>query len=206
MPLSEKYVATFAAGRCYHVFSQSNGNDTLFSSDEEHRLFLDKMEKHIKPVASLLAYCLMPDHLHLLVRVSDSIESAETAVPEAFRMAFKEFAQKVNFMRERGGNLFRKKFRRIRVPCDSHAMSLAHYLHYNPAHHGLVEDWREWPWSSYHAAIGEDASGPVDVEGLLDLFGGRGRFDSFHEMRGEYRSIDEYLIEPGMKRKRKSPA
>jgi REP element-mobilizing transposase RayT len=167
--------------------------EKLFADDDEYLLFLDKLSQHLEKV-KVCAYCLIPNHFHLLLFVPDDIPEPATAVPEMLRQAFKEYAQAVNFRRGRSGNLMRKPFRRIHVDTEAYAMSLIHYIHYNPTHHGITADWREWRWSSW-AQLDGTATGIVDKNAALDIFGGVDKLRQVHDMLSDYRSVREFLIE-----------
>src|SRR5690606_5735657 len=56
----------------YHIYNHANGNENLFRERENYRFFLQQYQKHITPVADTLAYCLMPNHFHLLVRIKEA--------------------------------------------------------------------------------------------------------------------------------------
>ncbi|MGB4776434.1 MAG: hypothetical protein WBP45_14755, partial [Daejeonella sp.] len=53
----------------YHIYNHANGQDNLFLTPENYRFFLQQYTKHIYPVAHTLAYCLLPNHFHLLIRI-----------------------------------------------------------------------------------------------------------------------------------------
>lgn len=59
----------FANGHIYHVFNRGNYSQTLFFSSGDYLLFLSKIEEYIKPHASVLSWCLMPNHFDLMIRV-----------------------------------------------------------------------------------------------------------------------------------------
>lgn len=63
-------------GLTYHIYTHANGSENLFRNDENFRYFLKRYKEFIPGVADTLAYCLMPNHLHLLVRVKDEKELA----------------------------------------------------------------------------------------------------------------------------------
>ena len=65
---------TFEPGRMYHIWTHANGSENLFRSDENCDYFMNKYTHYIQPVANTFAYCLMPNHLHLMVRVKDAEE------------------------------------------------------------------------------------------------------------------------------------
>ena len=53
----------------YHLFSRANGNELLFLNDNNYQFFLDRFQKHTVPVANTLAFCLLPNHFHILVQI-----------------------------------------------------------------------------------------------------------------------------------------
>lgn len=58
-------------GFYYHIYNHANGRENLFCSDENYRFFISRYKKHIAPIADIFAYCLMPNHIHFLVRVKE---------------------------------------------------------------------------------------------------------------------------------------
>lgn len=61
-------------GTFYHIYNHANGFENLFQSDENYRFFLQQWNKYIEPVAELYAYCLMPNHFHVLIRTKNEEE------------------------------------------------------------------------------------------------------------------------------------
>ena len=55
--------------QCYHIFNHANGFENLFVDEENYRFFLEKYKKHISPIAETYAYCLLPNHFHLVIRI-----------------------------------------------------------------------------------------------------------------------------------------
>jgi REP element-mobilizing transposase RayT len=53
----------------YHIFNHANGYENIFTEDENYRFFLDKYNQYILPIAETYAYCLLPNHFHLVVRI-----------------------------------------------------------------------------------------------------------------------------------------
>ncbi len=60
----------FAEGHIYHVYNWGNNSQTVFFTQENCLFFLDKLRKHILPHADILAWCLMPNHFHLMISVN----------------------------------------------------------------------------------------------------------------------------------------
>ena len=65
------------AGKTYHIYTHANGSENLFQTDENFRYFLKRYQEYIPPVADTLAWCLMPNHLHLLVQIKNEKDLAK---------------------------------------------------------------------------------------------------------------------------------
>jgi hypothetical protein len=53
----------------YHIFNHANGFENIFVEEENYRFFLEKYQEYISPIAETYAYCLLPNHFHLVVRI-----------------------------------------------------------------------------------------------------------------------------------------
>ena len=87
---------------------------------------------------------------------------------------------------KRTGPLFESPFERKPVDNDSYITSMIYYCHYNPQLHGFVEDFREWPFTSYHDILA-DNNNIVSSQKVLDWFGGKAAFEKAHQRR--YRKV-----------------
>src|SRR3972149_2465364 len=103
----------------------------------------------------------MRNHFHLLVRlktcrVSETrqvLELDARAVGQQFNNLFNSYAKAINKAYQRTGSLFQKRFGRIEVASDRYFLALINYIHRNPQKHGFVSDFRDYPYSSYHAML-----------------------------------------------------
>jgi REP element-mobilizing transposase RayT len=194
-------------GRFYHIYNRGNNRETIFRSSENYRFFLQRYGHYVEPVAATYAYCLLPNHFHLLVYIRTEEEQLEwqrcqlseswhlsswqpSEPRRAFQKLFISYAMAFNRRYERTGSLFQKPFKRKPVDSDRYFVTLVQYIHRNPELHGLVDDFREWSWSSYGALLSEKPT-RVERAEVLDWYGGRTEFEDAHA--GE---MDERLIEP----------
>ena len=144
----------------------------------------------------------MRNHFHLLVKIKSEQEWRATLAPEyrkadavfdpsqRFSNLFNAYAKWFNQAHGRTGSLFEERFKRIEVTTDAYFTNLIFYIHFNPQKHGFVIDFRDWPWSSFAALLGNQPTA-LQRQRALDWFDGRDRFDAFH--RGV---VDECVITP----------
>ncbi len=134
------------------------------------------------------AFCLMRNHFHLLVRIKSEQEWRVKLAPEYQKGKVAFSPSQFNTMNRRTGSLFEERFKRIEVTSDTYFTNLIFYIHFNPQKHGFVNDFREWPWSSFGALRGGMPT-KLQRKNVLDWFEGRDKFGEFH--RG---AVDERKI------------
>jgi hypothetical protein len=115
-------------------------------------------------------------------------ESDSSTIHAAFQSLFGTYAKAINKAYNREGKLFQEHFGRIEVTSDEYFTNLIFYIHFNPQKHGFVNDFRDWPWSSYSAFL---SSRPTKLQRdeVLAWFDGREPLAQFH--RG---AVGEKLI------------
>jgi len=174
----------------YHIYNRGNNRENLFREERNYPYFLKLYAKHIEPVAETFAYCLLKNHFHFLVRIKDPKgfeqhpkgleDPSGVKLPEpsqCFSNLFNAYTKSINKAYERTGSLFEHPFGRIAVTRHAYLMRLVTYIHQNPQKHGFVADFRDWPYSSYHAL--SDPSGP-NRESVLEWFYNREQFANAH--------------------------
>ncbi len=154
------------AGGIYHLYNRGNNRGRLFFDAENYCFFLRQMEKYFLPAQiELLAYCLMPNHYHLLILLHDVNLSA---VMQRFALSYsKAMARRF----QRTGSLFEGPFQSRHVAKYEDVLYLSRYIHLNPVVAGLVSRPEDWEFSSYREYLGL-CSGmlthPERVLGALD--------------------------------------
>ncbi len=166
-------------GHYYHVYNRGNNGENLFIERRNFDYFLALYEKHVAPVADTFAYCLLQNHFHLLIRIKDrenlpgleDLEGLNLRLHLPFSNFFNAYTKSINKAYHRTGSLFQKNFKRIPITSTAYLTRLVIYIHRNPQKHGLTEDFRNWPYSSFSQVLSSQES-LVQKETILDWFGG----------------------------------
>lgn len=171
-------------GVTYHIFNRGVDRERLFRDHEDYVRFLHLYTHHVVPYVDTYAYILMGNHFHLLARIRLYEElpiDLRTRHPsQAFSNLFNAYARYYNRKYGRTGTLFERPFSRVPVRSDEQFHRLVLYIHHNPIHHGFVDDYWQWPYSSFHHYIGVDSSF-VAIDEVVARFQGRANVLEEHE-------------------------
>ena len=184
-------------GQYYHIYNRGNNRETLFRETKNYMYYLNLYAKYIHPIADTYAYCPMSNHFHLLVRLKSSDEQTRTGSVSKLREPSRQFnnlfityAKAFNKVYQRTGALFESPFERKRIENNAYLFHLVTYIHRNPQKHGFVDDFRDWPYSSY-AVIQSTKPTQVSRDTVLNWFGGQRGFEQAHTQ-----DADEAIIAP----------
>lgn len=138
-----------AAGLTYHVTARGTGRMTIYADDADRRQFLSVLgEVAESEDLACHAYCLMPNHYHLVVT------TAHPNLSRAFKQVNGGYAQWWNRRHERVGHVFQGRFWSQVVQQDAYFTTVCRYVVLNPVRAGLFASPGDWPWSSYRATVG----------------------------------------------------
>ncbi len=191
-------------GEYYHIYNRGNNRENLFRQERNYDYFMRLYAKYITPVAFTFAFCLLRNHFHLLVQIHElealrrtrtfaTIDDAQDYVSLQFANLFSTYTKAFNRAYNRTGNLFVRPFKRKRVDSDRYFQQLIIYIHRNPQTHGLVTDFRSWPYSSYSIITSERRT-PVRRDDVLAWFDGPISFVAAHEKAPNEQLINEVLF------------
>ena len=191
---------SFEPSSFYHIYNRGNRGQKTFYAEKNYQYFLQLFGKYLSPYAGLFCYCLMPDHFHLLIKTHSEtdmintwklirpnwkdysqIPSASLIVSDQLRKLFMAYAKAVNKQELKTGSLFQKNVKRRKIEKEEYLLNTVYYIHCNPAHHGLAEDYLHYKWSSYRTLISNRPT-HLERETVLNWFGGRGEFIDFHSL------------------------
>ena len=163
----------------YHVYSRGINRQNVFYTDENYKFFLSKVRRYIGSCSKIIGYCLMPNHFHLLVLITeDSLEPrSNNNEPVSFsnisnfsfglKQTLSSYTKAINSQMDRTGSLFQQNTRRKNTGCggmSSYALWCLHYLHMNPVEAKYVVHPSKWEYSSYNEYFGHVIRPVCDLE------------------------------------------
>lgn len=129
----------------YHVIARGNNRGWLFREDEDFKKFESFLSEYLEKYGVLLFhYCLMDNHIHLLVR-SEPVSSLGRMMHGVQRSYHHYYRRKYTFF----GHLFQGRYRSLPIEKDSYLLECGRYIERNPVRAGLVGDPSAWRYSSY---------------------------------------------------------
>jgi putative transposase len=156
-------------GGIFHVFARGNGRGLIFLDDTDRHRYLRLLgETVMRQRWYALAYCLMDNHVHLL------LETPERNLGEGMQRLHGRYAQRFNRRHDHVGHVFQGRFGSVRVTTDAQMWAVTAYIAANPVSARQARRPDEWPWSSYRATL--TGSGPhwLAAPRLLEHFGALG--------------------------------
>jgi putative transposase len=175
MPYARKDLLTWQKGMYYHIYNRGVSRSTLFREPTNYLFVIEKLQKYsLENLVSVIAYCLMPNHYHLLLRQDG--EKPAGNVPQSI---FNSYSKAYNLKYQHSGTLFEGRFRAKPIRSTGHLLHLCRYIHANPVKDGLVADPADWSWSNYPDFIGERKGSLIDVQFIKTQFGGEQAYKQF---------------------------
>ncbi len=148
----------------HHVTQRGNRRQQTFFNEEDYHSYLGLMAEWCEArQVDIWAYCLMPNHIHLIALPKEK-ESLTLAIGEAHR----RYTRRINFREGWRGHLWQGRFSSF-IMDENHLIACTKYIEMNPVRAGLVQRARDWPWSSAKAHIREQDDLLVKVKPLLDM-------------------------------------
>ena len=148
----------------HHVTQRGNRRLPVFFGDDDRRLYLDLVrEGCLKAQVTCLAWCLMDNHVHLVL-----VPQTQAGLRDALGEAHRRYSRAINFREGWRGYLFQGRFASYPMD-DAHLMAAVRYVENNPVAAKLVAQAEDWPWSSARSHIaGKQVSGDTltDVAAL----------------------------------------
>ena len=178
----------FEPDRYYHVFNRGNNKENIFKEEENYLYFLHLVKKYLTGVCQIYAYCLLPNHFHLLIKIKEIENLPEVyqkgikKIHQPFSNLFNAYTKAINKKYNRTGSLFQEHLHRIKIDTEEYFRELILYIHLNPSMHGVEVDFKNYFYSSFKAYVTDKPSLLMRAEGI-EYFENIDNFNFVHDKR-----------------------
>jgi len=171
----------------YHVMMRGMNREFLFRLDVDKLRFLEIVkEQQATGLIELVAWCLMNNHVHMIVKAK------VTALSKAVKILSLKYSAYYNRGQRRIGPVFGDRFRSENIEDDSYLLGALRYIHMNPVKAQLVNDPASYEWSSFGEYVGESMYIDQGQKAfVLGLFGeNMTSFAKFHAQADDSRYLE----------------
>src|SRR5688500_1303752 len=161
-------------GLLYHVIARGNQRQLTFLAERDYEAYLIRLARYQKRYSvKLYAYCLMPNHVHLLVQTSDA------PLAKFMQGLQQSYSQWFNRIHGTVGHVFQGRYKAIVCDRDEYLLTLIRYIHLNPVRAGLVDNPEAYPHSGHRAYLADDVLSLIDAGAVLSMLGGPAAYRRF---------------------------
>jgi REP element-mobilizing transposase RayT len=179
-----------APGAYFHIYNRGNRKEDIFLEESDFRFFILRLRQYLFPDLkdkarlnllpkdsfSLICYCLMPNHFHLILRQNSDIPTSKLLL-----RVCTSYSRYFNKKYDKVGHIFQDQFKQLMIGNDNYLKWLSCYIHQNPKVAGIVKSLEHYRWSSYNNFIGKEVSNICDKEIILSYFKNNKDFKDFTE-------------------------
>ena len=176
----------FTEGQYYHIYNRGAGRTKIFLVEDNYRYLLQLIQRYYqKYEITIIAYCLMPNHYHFLLR-----QGLGEPISKFINVLFNAYVQALNRQQGRTGTLFEGRFKHICVDDWKYLTHLCRYIHRNPVKAGLVTAPEEWIYSNYRDWVGLRHEILKDQEFINEHFANTQQYIEFiNDVQGEEKNL-----------------
>jgi putative transposase len=179
MHFFEFFSMNFPEPGLYHVYNRGNNKQPIFFENADYLHFVSLCKKHIAYRCQIIAWCLMPNHFHFMIKVNyESLEPVKwggnvmPSISNGFQLLQSNYSKRINHKENRTGSLFQQKTKSKLLETKSYALTAFWYLHQNPVKATLAINLLEWEYTSYkeYCGLRSESLSQVDLgKNILNL-------------------------------------
>lgn len=191
----------YVSDNFYHIYNRGVNKERIFNDEQDYRIFLNLLKRYLDEVQTsdekgrvyknlhdgleLVAYCLMPNHFHMLMYLHDT--SAITSLMQGMTTAYSMYYNKKY---GRVGHLFQGRFKAVMIDNDAYLQHISRYIHLNPV------SYKTWPYTSLPYYLGSQSAGWIKPDRIMELFDTTEEYAQFVDDYEDYQDTkDEVELE-----------
>lgn len=156
----------YIPGSFYHIYNRGAHQKPIFKEPSNYTYVIKKIKLYsIQFQLSVVAYCLMPNHYHLLIRQDGEYQAG--MLPQR---VFNSYSKAYNNSYNHSGTLFQGNYKIKLIQDEPYLVHLCRYIHGNPVKDGLVSNPGDWVYSNYQEFVGLRNGTLFDPEFLTEYF------------------------------------
>ncbi|MBN1187271.1 MAG: transposase [Bacteroidales bacterium] len=165
----------FEEGKFYHIFNRGNNKENIFIEERNYVFFLQKIYQYLLPICNIYAYCLMPNHFHLVVQIKEfedmphATQKGTAKLHQPFSNLFNSYTKAINKAYNRTGSLFREHLHRNPIDNITYLRDVIIYTLLNPESHGFAENYKFYTHSSFSEIMNNNST-VIKRKEVLALF------------------------------------
>ncbi|MCS3530852.1 transposase [Chryseobacterium sp. JUb7] len=182
----------------YHIYNRGINGEDIFKSDRNYLFLLSKISEFLTPVCDVYSYCLMSNHFHFLIKIKSDFEleslvkvqnldkaciglhSPQNIFSKQFSRIFNSYSQAFNKENNKHGALIESPFKRKLITSDEYLINTIIYIHQNPLHHSIIDDFSKYSFSSYQSILSNSKT-LLKRHEVIKLFDDRENFIMSHK-------------------------
>ncbi|MEK7634980.1 MAG: transposase [Patescibacteria group bacterium] len=187
----------FTKDSIHHIYNRGDNKEIIFRDEQDYRTFLFRLGlglgfdikdlneceitkspksririTSLKPENfKLHAFCLMPNHIHLLIE-----QCGDESISKLMSRVFTSFAKYINLKYKRVGHVFQDQFKSVQIETNPQLMLISSYIHMNPIKDGFIDKPEKYKWSSYVDFISNRKNKIIHKQFLTEIFGNTKNF------------------------------
>ncbi len=161
----------------YHIYNRGCDKNLIFFNKENYHYLIKRMKRSFRKFhIRIIAFCLMPNHYHLLVK-----QNSDIPISKWLHSIFVGYSMAVNRQQNRQGTLFGGHTKSKLIEDLKYLGHLMYYIHNNPVSAGLVSKPEQWEYSNYSECVGIRNNFTFDNAFMKEFFNSRIDYQEFFE-------------------------
>ena len=184
----------------HHIIQRGHNRSVVFTTDEDYLYYLENLKEWKKELdCKIYAYCLMTNHIHLIVACGEKVENLGLLMK---RVAGRQ-TRYVNKLEGRRGTLWESRFKSSPIEIDEYLLACCRYIELNPVRARIVDNPGQYKWSSYRFKVGGEEADWIDLDPCYQGLGttDREREERYKEwVQADIPEEEFQLIQQGIQR------